>query len=111
MKLVIRLLILMVAIYVASYILPGVKIDSPQTFFVLAISLAFVNAFVKPVLVFLTFPLTIVTLGIFLLILNGLLIILVSMIVPGFHVTGLITAILFGIIVSLVSSLLNNLGD
>ncbi len=106
MNLIIRLIILIIAVYVASYIIPGIKIDSSQTLIVVSIVLGIINAFVKPVLVLLTFPLTVITLGIFLLILNGLLVILVGTIVPGFHVGGLFSAILFSIVVSLTSSLL-----
>jgi putative membrane protein len=72
MKLIVRLLILLIAVYIASYILPGVKIDSVGSLFVVAVVLSLVNAFVKPLLIILTLPLTVLTLGIFLLVLNGL---------------------------------------
>ena len=107
MAIVVRLLILAIAIFVASYIIPGVEIDSLASLFVVSVVLGFINAFIKPVLVFLTFPLTILTLGIFLLLLNGILILLVSSIVPGFYVATFFSAILFSIVVSLVSSLLS----
>lgn len=106
MNLFVRLVILVIAVYVASFIIPGIKIDSYQSLFIVSIVLGIINAFVKPILVLLTIPLTIVTLGIFLLILNGLLVLFVGSIVPGFHVAGLIPAILFSIVVSLTSSLL-----
>lgn len=109
MNIFLRLLILIVAVFVASYIIPGVTIDSTPTLVVVSVVLGIVNAFIKPILVILTFPLTIITLGIFLLILNGLMVLLVGSIVPGFHVSGIFTAILFSIVVSLVSSLLSNL--
>lgn len=108
MNVFLRLLILIIAVYVAAYIIPGVKIDSYQTLIVASIVLGVINAFIKPVLVFLTFPLTVVTLGIFLLILNGILVLLVGSIVPGFHVNSFLSAILFSIVVSLVSSLLSH---
>ena len=106
MNILLRLLVLVIAVYVASYIIPGIKIDSPQSLIVVSIVLGIINTFIKPVLVFLTLPLTVVTLGIFLLILNGLLVLLVGNIVSGFHVAGLLPAILFSIVVSLTSSLL-----
>lgn len=109
MNVLLKLIILMVAVYVASYIIPGVVIDSFASLFVVSIILGVVNAFLKPVLVILTFPLTVVTLGIFLLILNGLLILLVDMIVPGFSVSSFFTAILFSLVVSLVSWFLSRL--
>ena len=104
-----KLVILAIAIYIAGYIIPGVVIDSFVSLFVVSIVLAAVNTFIKPLLVILTFPLTILTLGIFLLLLNGALIMLVSFIVPGFEVTSFLSAVLFSIVVSLISSLLTSL--
>ena len=107
MSVIIRLLILIVAIYVASYLLPGVRIDSINSLLVVAVVLGLVNAFIKPILILLTLPLTIVTLGIFLLILNGLLVLFVDMVVPGFRVESFFSAILFSIVVSIISWLLS----
>ena len=109
MKVLLKLTILIVAIYVASYIIPGVKINSTQSLFVVAVLLGVINAVVKPILIVLTLPLTILTLGLFLLFLNGILILVLSSIVPGFFVSGIFTAILFSLVVSIVSSVLNNL--
>jgi len=109
MNIFLRLLILIISVFIASYIIPGVMINSTSTLIVVSIVLGLVNAFVKPILVILTFPLTVITLGIFLLILNGLLVLLVGSIVSGFHVSGIFTAILFSIVVSLVSSLLSKI--
>lgn len=103
MNIIVRLLILVAAVYVASYILPGVIIDSFSSLFVVAVILGVVNTFIKPILVILTLPLTIITFGIFLLLLNGALVLLVDLLVPGFSVASLISAILFSIVVSLVS--------
>lgn len=108
MGVIIRLLILAVAIFVASYIIPGVTIDSFLSLVIVSVVLGAINTFVKPVLVILTFPLTIITLGIFLLLLNGVLILIVGNIVPGFQVDSLFAAILFSIVVSIVSSLLSH---
>jgi putative membrane protein len=107
MKLLVKFIIMAISVYIASYILPGVVINSVSTLFVVSVVLGLINTFVKPILVVLTLPLTVVTLGIFLLILNGLLVLLVGNIVPGFHINGLFVAILFSIVVSIISSLLN----
>lgn len=109
MNLILRSLVLVASVFVASRIIPGVEIDSNEALFIVAILIGVINAFVKPILVLLTLPLTIVTLGIFLLILNGLLVLGLSAIVPGFTVVGLFAAILFSIVVSVISSVLNNL--
>lgn len=104
-----KLIALIIAVFVASYIIPGVKIDSAASLLVVSIILGVINTFIKPILVILTIPLTILTLGIFLLLLNGVLILIVSSIVPGFHVSSFLSAILFSIVVSLVSSLLTKI--
>jgi putative membrane protein len=109
MKIFVKFAILALSIYIAAYIIPGVTISSVSTLLVVSIVLGLINTFIKPILVILTFPLTIVTLGIFLLILNGLLVLLVGNIVPGFHIGNLFVAILFSIVVSVISSLLSRL--
>ena len=108
-SIIIKLIILAISVYVAAYIIPGVIIDSFTSLIVVSIVLAAINTFVKPILVILTFPLTVITLGIFLLLLNGALILLVGTIVPGFVVTSFLSAVLFSIVVSIVSSLLTNI--
>lgn len=109
MNVIIRILILAVAVWVAAYIIPGVEIDSFQSLLIVSLILGAVNAFIKPILVLLTLPLTIVTLGLFLLVINGLLVLLVDSLVPGFSVGSFLIAILFSIVVSLISSLLSRL--
>lgn len=108
MGLVVRLLILTVSVYIASFI-PGISISSPATILVVAIVLGLINTFIKPLLVLLTLPVAIITLGLFLLVLNGILILIVGAIVPGFQVNSLLSAILFSIVVSLVSAFLSKL--
>ena len=76
---------------------------------VVSLVLGAVNTFIKPLLVLLTLPLTIVTLGIFILVINGVLVLLVGSIVPGFHVQSFLSAVLFSIVVSIISSLLSKL--
>lgn len=109
MAVLIKLAALAIAVFVASYIIPGVTIDSIPSLLVVAIVLGVVNTFIKPILIILTLPLTVLTLGIFLLLLNGILIMLVSYIVPGFNVETFLAAILFSIVVSLVSTLISKI--
>ncbi len=73
----------------------------------MAIVLAFLNAIVKPVLTFLTIPITVVTLGLFLLVINALIIIFAEKLVTGFHVDGFFTALLFSLVLSITTGLLN----
>lgn len=91
------------ALYIGAWFIPGVEISSLWTGIIVALLLAFINTFIKPILVLLTLPITIITLGLFLLVLNGLIILLVSALVPGFHVYSFFSAIILSIVVSLVS--------
>ena len=105
---VFRLLIHMVAILIISYLLPGViKVDSVLAALVAAFLLGIVNLVVRPVLIFLTFPLTLLTLGLFLLVINGLMLWLVAAVVKGFHVNGFWGAVFGSILISLVSWILS----
>lgn len=97
------------AIVVAAYLLPGVRVDTFIAALVLAIVLGVINAFLKPVLSFLTLPINILTLGLFGLILNALLIMLAAAIVPGFRVDGFWWAFLFGIVLALINAFLHML--
>jgi putative membrane protein len=99
-----RLVITTLAALLVAYLLPGVNIDSGVSAFLLALVLALLNAFVKPLLVFLTLPFTIVTFGLFLVVINALIIMLADKMVPGFSVDGFWWALLFSIILSLVVS-------
>jgi putative membrane protein len=109
MKLIFNWLVQAVAIVIAAYILPGVTVENFLAALVLAVVLGAINTFIKPVLIVLTLPLTIVTLGIFILVLNALLIMLASAIVPGFAIAGFWSAFLFAIVLSLVSAFLHSL--
>lgn len=108
MKLVVNWLIAALAIVISAYLLPGVKVEGFLTALVLAVVLAAVNAFVKPVVVLLTLPLTIITFGLFLLVINALLILLAAAIVPGFAVANFWWAFLFAIVLSAVSWVLDH---
>lgn len=95
-----------VAIYVAAHVVPGIEVRGPAAAAVAGLVLGLVNALVRPVLVVLTLPLTLVTLGLFLFVLNALCLWLASALVPGFEVRGFVAAFLGALLVSLVSWLL-----
>jgi putative membrane protein len=99
---IIHWLISAVAILVAAYLIPGIHVTLIGSI-VLAIVLALINIFLKPILNILTLPLNIVTLGLFSLIVNALLIMLAGMFVPGFAVESFWSAFFFGIVLSLVN--------
>lgn len=109
MKFILQILISAMAIIVAQWILPGVTVENLLTSVLLALVLSFLNALVKPILVFLTLPATVVTLGLFLLVINAVIVLLADWVVPGFHVDGFWWAMIFSIILSLVTSVFNGL--
>ncbi|MFC5410917.1 phage holin family protein [Larkinella bovis] len=112
MGLIIRILISAVAVLVASYLIPGVGVDGFGTALIVAIVLGLLNAFLKPILVFLTIPITILTLGLFYLVINVLMVYLTDYLVGGFRVDGFIAALLFSIVVSIVTWLIDSIiGD
>jgi putative membrane protein len=103
-----RLIINMVAILIISYLFPKmIWVEGFLAALVAAFLLGIVNTIIKPILVLLTLPLTILTLGLFLLVINGLMLWLVSALVSGFHVSGFWGAVFGSILISLVSWLLS----
>jgi len=90
-------------LWVATFFLRGLSFDTPATLLIAGLTLGLVNAFIRPVLVVLTFPVTIVTLGLFLLVLNGAMVALVGHFLHGMVVASFGTAVLAALIVSLVS--------
>lgn len=111
MKFLLRLIASIAAVYISAKVIPGVTVDSLQTTIIVAVVLGVLNMFVKPIFVILTLPITILTLGIFYLMINALMVIITASIVPGFYVESTISALLFGIVVSLTNAFLHNLVD
>lgn len=107
MKTIIHFVVSTIAILITAYILPGVHVSGPISAFILAVVLGAINVFLRPILIFLTLPLTIVTLGLFALVINGFLIMLATYIVPGFTVASFWSAILFGIVLAIVGAVLH----
>lgn len=97
------------AVLIASYLLQGVTVNSTATAVMVAIVLGLLNSFIKPILILLTIPITIFTLGLFLLVINVLMVKWAADIVDGFQVNGWWPALLFSIIVSLVTSFIDGL--
>jgi len=106
MNFILRLLLTAVAVVILAKLLPGVSVDGYLTAIIVAIVLALLNFIVKPVLVLFTLPVTILTLGLFLLIINAIIILLADGFVGGFNVDGWLIAIIFSLLLSLVQSIL-----
>ena len=109
MKILINILISSLAIMATSYLLPGIHLYNFSTAIVVAVVLSLLNIIVKPILIILTLPINILTLGLFTFVINALIILLVSSLVPGFFVDGLFWALMFAIVSSLITTFLNRL--
>ena len=105
MKLLLRILITALLVMAIAYLMKGVIVDEFTTALTVAVVLSLLNFFVKPILVLLTLPVTFFTLGLFLLVINAVIILLCDHFVDGFEVSSFWTAMLFSIILSLSQSL------
>jgi putative membrane protein len=110
MRFIIQLIISTLAVLITAYLLPGVEIVDNNFFtaVIVAAVLSFLNAVVKPIMVVLTIPITLFTLGFFLLAINAFIVMLASRIVDGFHVKGFWWALLFSFILSITTSILES---
>jgi len=99
-------LVYAIAILLTSYLLPGVRLQGFGAALVTALVLGIINAVIRPILLFLTLPINILTLGLFTFVINTLLILLTSRLVPGFEVQNFWWALLFGIILSVINFIL-----
>jgi putative membrane protein len=106
MGMLLQWLVSAAAIAITSYLLPGVKVTGAFAALVTALVLGLINAVLRPLLIVLTLPLNILTLGLFTLVINALLIMLASAIVPGFNVQGFWWALLFGLVLAIVNMIL-----
>jgi len=106
---ILKLLISTVSVIVATYILPSVHIKSYSIALIVAIVLGLFNMLLKPILVLLTLPINILSLGLFTFVINAFLVLLASSLIDGFSVDSLLSALLFSLITSLTASFLNSL--
>lgn len=109
MKFLLKWLVATLAIVITAYLLPGITITGLFAALVTALVLGLVNAILRPILILLTLPINILTLGLFTLVINAFLIMLVSWLVPGFAVANFWWALLFSIVLALVIFVLNRI--
>ncbi len=100
---------MVLAIFISAYLIPGVLVATFWSALWLALFLGIINVLVKPILILITLPINILTLGLFTFVINALLILLAASVIKGFSVSGFWVAMLFGIVLSVVSYLLNAL--
>jgi putative membrane protein len=109
MHLLVRITLSTIAILVTSYILPGVAVDSFLTALATALLIALLNTLVKPLLIIFTIPVTILTFGLFLLVINASIIMMASALLRGFYVNGFWYALLFSIILSFITAVMESM--
>lgn len=101
-RFLLRALVAALGLWLATWLLPAIRIDGPGTLLLAGVLLGVCNALVRPVLVLLTLPITLLTLGLFLLVVNAAVLGLVALLLPGFSIAGFGAALLGALIVSLV---------
>ena len=109
MNLLTRIFFSSIAVLIVSYLLPGIIVQNFVTAIVVAVLFSLLNVTIKPILIFLTIPLTIVSLGLFLLVINAIIILIAGAIVPDFGVDDFWWALVFSVLLSLVNSLLSSM--
>lgn len=109
MKFLVRILLSALAVVILSKILPHVSVDTYLTAVIVALVLSLLNFIVKPILIILTLPVTILTFGLFLLIINAIIILLADRLIDGFTVDGIWWALLFSLLLSFLQSILFSL--
>lgn len=107
MKIFFKILMTALAVIVLASFLPGIDLENNyMTAIVVAVVISLLNMFVRPLLIFFTLPATVVTLGLFLFVINAVIILLAGKLVDGFHVSGFFTALLFSVLLSIFRSYL-----
>ncbi len=106
MKLLIKIIITSILVLLIAHFMKGVVVANFTTSLIVAVVLGLLNIFIKPILVILTLPVTVLTLGLFLLVINAILILLCTQIVGGFKVDGFITALIFSVVLSISQSIM-----
>jgi putative membrane protein len=106
---ILRFLLTGLGVVLTAYLLPGVSVDDYGSALIVAVVLAIANVIVKPILIIFTIPLTIFTLGLFLLVINAIIILLVDYFVPGFTVDGFWWALAFSLILSVFNSMFSDI--
>ncbi|NCP22352.1 MAG: hypothetical protein COS42_04015 [Flavobacteriales bacterium CG03_land_8_20_14_0_80_35_15] len=108
MKYILKLLISAALVVLLANILPGIAISNYATAILVALVLALLNTFLKPLLILLTLPVTVLSLGLFLFVINAIMVLLASKLIDGFSISGFWNALLFSLVFSLFQSALSD---
>ena len=106
MKYLIKLIITGIIVMILSKFLSGITVDDIYTSVLVAFVLSLLNTFIRPILIFFTFPVTFITLGLFLIVINAVIVLICDKMLNNFHVNGFLTAIIFSVLLSLSQSII-----
>ena len=106
-NLLLRFIVASVALLAVTKLLPGIEVNSLFALIMTVVILGILNAFLRPIMVIITLPITVVTLGLFLFIINGIILYLVSLLIDGFEISSLLVAIIASILITIVSGVIN----
>lgn len=109
MNILLNIILTGIAVAVADYLIPGVALNNLGTAIVVGLVMGLINGLIRPVVLFLTLPINVLTLGLFTFVINALMILLAAAIVPGFTVNGFWSALLFSVVVALIKMLFSGL--
>lgn len=109
MNILVALVLNALALIVTAYIVPGFHVDNFVTTLITGVVLGFINAFIRPILAIVSAPITILTLGLFSFVINAVILYLASLVVPGFRLDSIMSAILGGIVLAVVSTIIASL--
>jgi putative membrane protein len=106
MKIILKMLLTAVAVVILAELLPGIQVDGYTSAVIVAIVLGLLRIFVRPLIILFTLPITIITLGLFLFVINAMIILLADKLIDGFAVAGFLYALLFSLLLSFFQSIL-----
>lgn len=111
MNFIVRILISTLAVLATNWLLPDrmVHVDNFTTAIIIALVLAFLNSVVKPIFIILTIPVTVISMGLFLLVINAVIILLADYFIEGFKVNGFWAALIFSIVLTIINSIFNGI--
>lgn len=111
MSFILKWVLSAVAVLIAAYLLPGVSVESFWAALVVAVLLAIFNAVLRPILVILTIPVTVITLGLFLLVINAIIVLMTDAMIADFYVSGFWWALLFSLIISVLGAIFDRIAE
>ncbi len=109
MLILLKWVLFALAIMLTAWLIPGIEVDSFLSALLVVVIMALINTFIKPLIVFITLPINVITLGLFMLVINAVLFLLLGKISPGFEVNGFLSALLGSVIVTFLGTLISNI--